>query len=183
MPGIESEHRVEIILDKDAFTVEYDAARTSLEDMYSAITALGYTPRLATAETGVSGFPTPLDENSNPVLIALVSAQREGKLVFVDFHAEWCIACKALEQLTLTTDAVQTALKNFIVVKVDTDLYPAAAAFYQVVGMPTLLVLDSDGIEEFRSVGPVSAEVLALRLNTLSRTSRGNAKEQAAIQQ
>lgn len=172
MPGIESEERVQIILDKDAFTVEYDAELTSLEDMYSAITALGYTPRLAPAETGVEEVPAPLDDTSNPVLFALASAQREGKLVFVDFHAQWCIACKALEQQTLNTDEVQEALTRFIVVKVDTDLHPAAAVFYRVVGMPTLLVLDGDGVEAYRSVGPVSAEVLAQRLNSLSSAAR-----------
>lgn len=157
-----------MILDKDAFTVEYDAALTSLEDMYSAITALGYTPRLAPVEVIVTESSAPLDETSNPILTALALARAEGKMVFVDFFAEWCIACKALGQRTLSTEEVQAALANYIEVKVDTDLYPAAAVLYQVVGMPTLLVLNEDGEEEYRSVGPVSAKELAHTLNTLS---------------
>jgi len=168
LPGIESEQRIEMILDKDAFTIEYDAARTSIEDMYAAITALGYAPRLAPRDVNVAESTTPLDATSNPILTALARARLEGKMVFVDFFAEWCIACQALEQQTLTIDAVQTALADFVAVKVDTDLFPEASMFYQIVGMPTLLVLNKDGEEIYRSVGPVSASDLKQNLNILS---------------
>ena len=161
-----------MILDKDAFTIEYDAARTSIEDMNAAITALGYTPRLAPREVNVPEFPTPLDSTSNPILTALARARLEGRMVFVDFFAEWCIACKVLEQQTLKTDAVQAALADYVPVTVDTDLYPAASVFYQIVGMPTLLVLNQDGEEVYRSVGPVSASGLAQSLKILSHPSR-----------
>ena len=171
-----------MILDKDAFTVEYDAALTSLEDMYAAISALGYTPRLAPLDVIATESPAVLDESTNPVLPALALAQAAGKMVFVDFYAPWCIACKALEQQTLSTDQVQAALDNFIVVNVDTDLYPAAAVFYQVVGMPTLLVLDGDGVEVYRSVGTVSAAALAQGLNDLSNASSIHGDAQSVIQ-
>ena len=44
LPGIQSEATVEIILERDAFNIEYNANLTSLDDMYAAILDLGFTP-------------------------------------------------------------------------------------------------------------------------------------------
>ncbi|MBL4581784.1 MAG: thioredoxin family protein [Gammaproteobacteria bacterium] len=168
MPGIESEEHVEMILDRDAFSIEYDSNITSLDDMYEAILSLGYTPRLALDGVSEMKQLVPEGEVPEPIAAALTSARVEGKLVFVDFFAEWCIACKALEQQTLNNTDVQSALQNYIFTKVDTDLFPQSAVFYNVVGMPTLLVLDATGKEIFRSVGPIAAEELAEKLDSLS---------------
>lgn len=157
-----------MILDRDAFTIEYDASITSLDDMYDAILSLGYTPRLAPADNSENVQLAPDGEIPEPIAGALLAALAADKLVLVDFFAEWCIACKALEQQTLNNNAVQAALQNYIFTKVDTDLFPQSAVFYHVVGMPTLLVLDSSGQEIFRSVGPISAMDLVEKLNNLS---------------
>ncbi len=167
MPGIESEEHVEVILDRDAFTIEYDASITSLDDMYDAILSLGYTPRLALDDDSGNEQLVPGSEIPEPIAAALLDARAEDKLVFVDFYAEWCIACKALEQQTLNNSDVQSALQNYVFTKVDTDLFPQSAVYYKVVGMPTLLVLDLLGQEVFRSVGPISAKELAEKLNSV----------------
>lgn len=156
-----------MILDRDAFSIEYDASLTSLEDMYEAIRSLGYSPRLALGDISEAEQLPPQGAVPEPIATALINARAEEKLVFVDFFAPWCIACKALEQQTLNMADVQTALQNFVFTKVDTDLFPQSAVFYNVVGMPTLLVLDSSGQEMYRSVGPISSRELAEKLNSL----------------
>lgn len=161
-----------MILDRDAFTIVYDASRVTLEDMVEAIRSLGYTPRLATpGTTSVDADPASnaTGEIPEPIRSALQSAAAAQKYLFVKFTAPWCIACKALEQTTLDNAAVQSVLEQFLVLEVDTDTSPLSAAWYGVVGMPTLLVLDWQGVEMFRSVGPIAAATLASVLNDLAQ--------------
>lgn len=157
-----------MILDRDAFTVKYDPSLTSLEDMYKSIEELGYVPRLGVENRAELDALVSSGSVLQPVADALTLATTESKLVFIDFFAEWCIACTALEQQTLNSAVVQSALQHYVVVKVDTDQFPDSAAYYSIVGMPTLLVLDASGVEMFRSVGPIAADQLAQRLGALS---------------
>ena len=165
LPGIQEEN-IEVNLDRDAFTVGYDTDLVSLDDMYEAILELGYRPGIEQLDTeesnsGSSGnFP-------ESIATVLTEAGNEGKLVFIDFYAEWCIACKVLEEDALSNSAVLQALESYIVLKVDTDTDPDATRFYKVVGMPTLLVVDAAGEVMYRSVGLVEAEELSEQLNQL----------------
>ena len=52
-------------------------------------------------------------------------------------------------------------------VAVDTDAYPQAVSNYKVLGMPTLVILDINGKELFRSVGLIEADVLRKKLEEL----------------
>lgn len=157
-----------MILDRDAFTIEYDDELTTLEDMYTAILDLGYTPRLTAENAGNGDSAVAGAEGPQPIADALIRASAESKLVFIDFFAEWCIACKALDQQTLSSAEVQSALENYVVIKVDTDIFPDSAVYYEIVGMPTLLVLDASGEEKFRSIGPISVTELSGELTNLA---------------
>ena len=53
-------------------------------------------------------------------------------------------------------------------VKIDTDLHPDTAKYFNVAGMPTLLVLDITGEELYRHVGPIEADQLSQDLSALS---------------
>lgn len=167
LPGIKSEEHVEMILDRDAFTIEYDAALTTLDDMYTAILELGYSPQLASENVSSGDASAASGEVPQPIAEALIQARSEGKLLFIDFFAPWCIACKALDEQTLNSEEVQSALADYIFVKVDTDQFPESAMYYEVVGMPTLLILDANGHEKFRSIGSISAANLAEKLEGL----------------
>lgn len=153
-------------LERDAFTVRYDSAQVNLEDMYEAIRELGYSPGLENLHESSTQSET-LSENS-PLITAFKQASREEKLVFADFSAEWCIACKVLEQTVLTDPHVQQALEAYVFVDIDMDTFPVEAAVYNVVGMPTLLIFNSDGEELFRSVGLIDADVLQQELSSLT---------------
>jgi thiol:disulfide interchange protein DsbD len=158
---------IEVFLDRDAFTLDYDPDLVNLEDMYTAIRGLGYEPRLSAGEEVESAIAEAGAAVPEPVATALATAKTEGKLVFLDFYAEWCLACKVLEENTLLDSAVASTLEKLVSLTVDTDLYTPASLHYNIVGMPTLLVLDSDGTEIYRSVGLITPSELNQALNDL----------------
>lgn len=93
---------------------------------------------------------------------ALVSF--EGKKgAIIDFYADWCIPCKELDALTFSDPKVIDESKNFITLKADMtkSLAPEVSALrekYKIVGVPTVLILNSKGEEVKRLTGFVNAE-------------------------
>jgi thiol:disulfide interchange protein DsbD len=82
-------------------------------------------------------------------------AQTEHRPVIVDFGAEWCGACKELTTQTFADDGVRSEAGRFVAVRVDaTDeddpQVNAIKGKYKVVGLPTVVVLDSRGKEQAR---------------------------------
>lgn len=70
--------------------------------------------------------------------------------VLVDFTAEWCPPCKAIEPIL---DELATELDGrLLITRVDVDEQQATALRYDVRSMPTLLVL-VDGVEKQRLIG------------------------------
>ncbi len=79
--------------------------------------------------------------------------------VLLDFWADWCGPCKRLSPIV---DQVAEELSNFKVGKVNVDQEPELAARFQVMSIPTLVVM-KDGQEVNRSMGAVpKAAVLEL---------------------
>ena len=77
---------------------------------------------------------------------ALTRSAREKKPILLDFRAEWCKNCKAMEQTTFKDPMVVDVLKNFIFVKFDaTDISdPAISSVlkkFQVSGLPAYLIV------------------------------------------
>ena len=136
--------------------------------MKASIVELGYTPRIVRSRIDV-GASTAGPSGSMPEVLvpALREAGEAGKLVFVDFYAEWCGACKTMERTTFKDPTVENALERFVFIKVDADRHPAAARHFNIVGMPTLIVLDASGEEIYRQVGPIEADRLARELSVL----------------
>ncbi|MEZ5489294.1 MAG: thioredoxin family protein [Gammaproteobacteria bacterium] len=166
LAGIEADD-VEVFLDRDAFTVSYDSTLVALDDMYEAITNLGYTPGLDTLPSDQERTPTTAGKIPEPVASALIEANSQQKLLFLEFYAEWCIACKALEETTFSNPEVQAILDDYLVLKIDTDVGIEASSHFRVVGMPTLLVLDAEGKEITRLVGMIESESLVSVLQGL----------------
>ena len=76
---------------------------------------------------------------------AQAEAKRSGKPILVDFTAEWCTNCKALDAKTYTDANVIRESKKFVAVKVDTDKDTATAKKYRVSSLPVVAVLKADG--------------------------------------
>ena len=82
------------------------------------------------------------------------AAKKEGKLIFLDFRADWCVMCREFENLTTHDKQLQDALNNFILVKLDYDKNAKLAKEkFKVMGLPTFLILDHNGKVLLRESG------------------------------
>lgn len=96
----------------------------------------------------------------------LESAQKQGKVVVLEFTAQWCLNCHALEQAVLMDRRVVEALNgnNVAAIKVDlTGNNPAGNAKLIDVGrrtIPLLIVMAPDGTEVFKSDAYTIGQVL-----------------------
>jgi len=90
-----------------------------------------------------------------------------GSPVLMDFTAEWCLNCKALEEAVLHDPRVTAALreKGVVPIKVDiTGNNPEGSAMLKRVdrvAIPLLVVFDADGNEVFKSDAYTVDQVLA----------------------
>ena len=76
---------------------------------------------------------------------------KNEKLVLVDFYADWCGPCKMLSPII---DQIAEENTNIKVVKVNVDESQDLAMKYQVMSIPTLVII-KEGKEINRSVGLV----------------------------
>lgn len=79
----------------------------------------------------------------------LARAKREQEPVMIDFYADWCAACKELDEYTYSDAAVRAESQRFTLVKVDAtddteDLREIQQRF-GVVGLPTVAFVSSQG--------------------------------------
>jgi len=86
-----------------------------------------------------------------------VVAREQKKMVMIDTFADWCVACKELEKYTFSDPEVSKILKNFTLVKLDftsrSKNNEALRKFLGVIGMPTIIFLNSRGQEIKRFSG------------------------------
>jgi thiol:disulfide interchange protein DsbD len=81
----------------------------------------------------------------------LAELREDGRVVFVNMTADWCVTCKANEKTVLATDAFADALRaaDAVYLKGDwTDVDPAITAYLQqhgAVGVPFYAVYPADG--------------------------------------
>jgi len=83
---------------------------------------------------------------------ALSAARAAGKPVVIDFYADWCLPCKELDHKTFTDARVIQELDRFVRVKADLTVAEDATTKalteqYAILGVPTIVFLDSDGTE------------------------------------
>jgi len=85
------------------------------------------------------------------------SAKQENKRVMIDTYADWCAACKELDSHTFSEPEVAEALKAYIPVKLDftakNEANEELRKSLNVIGMPTIIFLDSEGKELNRFSG------------------------------
>lgn len=87
---------------------------------------------------------------------------KNNERMVIDFYADWCIPCKELDALTFSNEKVIKEMERFTNYKVDmtkmTEENEALRKQFNVVGMPTVLVINSQGKEINRITGFVNAD-------------------------
>lgn len=96
-----------------------------------------------------------------------------GKTVMLDFYADWCVACKELEQFTFSDPRVQKQLANVVLLQADvTQNSPADIALLKQFGLfgpPGILFFNGSGeISPTKVIGYQNADQFLDTLNRLS---------------
>ena len=85
------------------------------------------------------------------------TALKEGKPVLMDFYADWCAACKELEEKSFSDNKLIDEARGWVFIKMDmtrgNDELNAVQTAHKVHGLPTVILFDSKGEEKFRFSG------------------------------
>ncbi|MFT4721082.1 MAG: thiol:disulfide interchange protein [Candidatus Azotimanducaceae bacterium] len=144
----------------DAFTVSYDESALTIEHMFTSIEALGYDPSILQSNLTNS---SPLSELDLPE--AVLSLQDGKTPLLIYFGARWCGACKIMERTTLIDNGVSAALTKYKYLKVDIEKDAVTATAFSISAVPTLVVLNAQGSELYRHVGPLTVYEMRLVLD------------------
>ncbi|HIE50230.1 MAG TPA: hypothetical protein EYP85_00600 [Armatimonadetes bacterium] len=101
--------------------------------------------------------------------LAEAQKQQKGQPFFLYFRADWSRACRWFEEHTLTDLQVLQALQNFVAVKVNATLQPLEVKRHRVQKYPTLLFLDPEGKELYRTEGGYDVAGFLWILNHVQR--------------
>lgn len=98
---------------------------------------------------------------------ALSMAEEQGKFVFIDTYAPWCGPCKRMNKVFSDPKVGEYFNEKFINVKINMDgkLGKDMLIKYDVVWLPTLLILDKDGNVKYRVDKEIRAEDLMAMAN------------------
>ncbi len=100
--------------------------------------------------------------------------EANGKIVMLDFYADWCTSCKEMELLTLSDPAVQAALKDAVLLQADvTDNTPEDIALLQrfnLYGPPAIVFFSRSGqeIKLTRVIGYEGASTFLASINRVN---------------
>jgi thiol:disulfide interchange protein DsbD len=98
----------------------------------------------------------------------------KGKVVMLDFYADWCVACKELEEFTFSDAGVKAALKYAVVIQADvTANSPEEVALlnrFKLFGPPGIVFFNKSGkeISPLKVIGYQAPEDFIKVLNQLN---------------
>lgn len=99
--------------------------------------------------------------------------KNKGKKILLDFSAEWCTACKELEEVTFSNPAVKNKMDEFVLIQADVTENSAEnkalSKKYGVFGPPSLLFFKESGeLQSARTIiGFIKPEPFLKHLNAL----------------
>ena len=116
---------------------------------------LGNISRAETQSPGTLQFTRVKDNDELDRYIA----EARGRIVMLDFYADWCISCKEMERFTFSDTAIQAKLGPALLLKADVtannEADKALLKRFGLYGPPGILFFDAQGRElsDFRVVG------------------------------
>ncbi len=114
----------------------------------------------APAMTSQSTFS--IVNNMDELNAKLMLAKQDGKQVLLDFYADWCASCIAMDKYVFNQPEIQRALSDFVLLRADVTrnnhFDQSVLKRFQVVAPPTMVFFDTNGVELPRQdiVGEVS---------------------------
>lgn len=127
------------------------SARPAAEQADTTAAAAGTGASLADSTVRSDHSPWKTLNGGDALATALRQSAAAHRPVLLDFFAEWCVACKALEKNTLRKASVLQALNGFNLYRVDiTQITPGNQKLmsdYQIFGLPALVFFDAAGNE------------------------------------
>ncbi len=83
--------------------------------------------------------------------------------IILDFYADWCIPCKEFDKFTFSDESVVSEMKEFINIKIDMTKSSSPEVErlrkkFNVIGVPTIIIINSKGEEAERLTGFTNAE-------------------------
>lgn len=106
---------------------------------------------------------------------ALAAAVSEGKPVFVDFYADWCVECVRMENTTFKSPNVIAALAGYRLLRLDVtandDIDKQVLKKFNLFGPPALLFFGTDGreIKHMRVIGYQDANEFTATVDKVSK--------------
>jgi len=157
LPGVQ---KIDVDLGRDQFTVAYDETQVDVPQLLQAIVLEGYEPEV------VESTLTTAQALQRDALPQTVQARLDqGVPMVLYFGAGWCGACQIMQRTTFLDSNVLAKLADYQLVKVDVETESEIAAALSVTAVPTVILLDSVGIELYRRVGLLSPTEMMLVLN------------------
>ena len=127
-------------LERDEFVVRYDASLAQESDLIRVSKTAGFTAKVVADPPSTEEEPAFFREG-------VARARREKKPLVLDFTASWCPPCLRMIRETFPDPKVVPLLKQCVLIKIDTDKYPGLSRKYDVVGLPDIRLLTSEGKE------------------------------------
>jgi len=109
---------------------------------------------------------------------ALAKSKKDGKLLFINFTAEWCGNCKIMERTTLKVPAVLAELKKYHFVSIDVDetkdffcegkqqVLKKCLEDWKIFGYPTYAIIDAKGYLKHLILGSMSSDKFLVELKS-----------------
>ena len=107
----------------------------------------------------------------------MLAAGANNKPILIDFYADWCPPCVAMEEGTYPDSRVVSEMSDFIGIKVDTQKRIDIEKKYLIEYYPTIVFLNSKGEEISRHIGYLNPEGMVEEIRKVRDINNNDVEE------